>query len=622
MLLIPNKQFMNIANTNAVAKIAALVAGLGLVAMSFAAFATPASAATQAEIQAQIAALQAQLNAQSAGTTFTSDMTIGSQGTQVVALQTWLINKGFAIPAGATGYFGAQTQAALAKYQASVGISPAVGYFGPVTRSFVNATVVTPGPGSSNGGGFDGDEEGSLEDFDQISKFSDEEVGEDEEDVTVLGVEFEADGADQKVDRVDVVIETPASNDDLDEFITEVGIAVDGDVVARMDVEDADEDDGIYEFRFTGLDAIVEEGDRAELEVVVTGVNNIDSADAGLDLTVTIPEDGIRASSPNGVTDTYDSGDFSTTFSVDTFAAANGIDVKVSLGDDSPEAGTVDVDADDETNDVALLEFEIKVKGSDVTLDELTVDLESAFADIENITSSLTLELDGEEFTESVNIAGTTGAVVFEDLDVTVEDGDTIVGKVFADINDLGSFSEGDTLKASVSASNIEAEDETGEEVASGDLNGTANGEEQAFYDNGLEVTLVDSESDTNGDGDIGTFTITYRIAAGDEDVFVAKTASTTLSGGNSPTNWSIFADFDEVSGSVDEVAPGVVKISDGSVAEFTLTATKSVGAPANNDFYSVEIAEIEWGNTQALGNVYNFDLNDFDAGPEYIAAN
>src|SRR5436190_1573082 len=98
---------MTITNTNAVAKVAAVVAGLGLVAMSFASFA-PAKADTNSDLQAQInsllatiASLQAQLgSSQGASATFTRDLTIGSTGADVTALQTWLIGKGMVIPAG------------------------------------------------------------------------------------------------------------------------------------------------------------------------------------------------------------------------------------------------------------------------------------------------------------------------------------------------------------------------------------------------------------------------------------------------------------------------------------------------------------------------------------------
>jgi peptidoglycan hydrolase-like protein with peptidoglycan-binding domain len=58
-------------------------------------------------------------------------------GPDVTALQQLLIAQGYAIPAGATGYFGAQTQTALIQFQIAKGIVPAAGYFGPATRAVV-----------------------------------------------------------------------------------------------------------------------------------------------------------------------------------------------------------------------------------------------------------------------------------------------------------------------------------------------------------------------------------------------------------------------------------------------------------------------------------------------------
>ena len=96
-----------------------------------------------AALEAQIASLQAQLSAAtgsgSASVTFTRDLTVGSTGSDVTALQTWLIAHGYSIPAGPTGYFGAETRAAVAAFQATYGITPAVGYFGPITRAALAA---------------------------------------------------------------------------------------------------------------------------------------------------------------------------------------------------------------------------------------------------------------------------------------------------------------------------------------------------------------------------------------------------------------------------------------------------------------------------------------------------
>ena len=143
---------MSIATNNVIAKIAAVVAGLGLVAMSFAYAAPAAKADTASDMAAQIASLQAQLAALQGSSMsspmFTKDLTIGSRGADVTALQNWLMSKSYAIPAGATGYFGTQTKAAVARYQVSMAITPAAGYFGPLTRAKVNASGDT-----SMGGG-------------------------------------------------------------------------------------------------------------------------------------------------------------------------------------------------------------------------------------------------------------------------------------------------------------------------------------------------------------------------------------------------------------------------------------------------------------------------------------
>ena len=76
------------------------------------------------------------------------DMTIGATGRRPGVLQMLLIEKGFHIPAVESkavlpGYFGVQTQQALAQYQQTVGL-PAYGYFGALTRAALQATGDLP----------------------------------------------------------------------------------------------------------------------------------------------------------------------------------------------------------------------------------------------------------------------------------------------------------------------------------------------------------------------------------------------------------------------------------------------------------------------------------------------
>lgn len=86
---------------------------------------------------------------------FTRDLTLGATGADVTSLQQTLISKGYAIAAGATGYFGAQTQAAVIAWQKAAGITPAAGYFGPKSRAAFPCSSTGPvtGPTAPAGTG-------------------------------------------------------------------------------------------------------------------------------------------------------------------------------------------------------------------------------------------------------------------------------------------------------------------------------------------------------------------------------------------------------------------------------------------------------------------------------------
>ena len=82
---------------------------------------------------------------------FTRDLTLTAQGTDVYALQRFLnarghtvANTGAGSPGNETSIFGSLTRLALARFQTSVGITPATGYFGPLTRAFINKLGATP----------------------------------------------------------------------------------------------------------------------------------------------------------------------------------------------------------------------------------------------------------------------------------------------------------------------------------------------------------------------------------------------------------------------------------------------------------------------------------------------
>src|SRR3989344_5813013 len=158
--------------TKATAKVAAVATGLAM-AMSMLSLAPIAHAATLTDAQVSsilsllssfgadastIANVQASLTGgtpvSTGGSTTsscsvgTTNLTIGSSGATVTCLQQTLIAGGYSIPAGATGYFGAQTRSAVSAWQTAKGISPTAGYFGSISR----AAFVGTQTGGTTGG--------------------------------------------------------------------------------------------------------------------------------------------------------------------------------------------------------------------------------------------------------------------------------------------------------------------------------------------------------------------------------------------------------------------------------------------------------------------------------------
>ncbi len=125
--------------------------------------AAPAYGVTADELQvqiqallAQIATLQAQLSGLPGGSVgacaFSANLYLGVSGDAVKCLQQYLNGAGFQVAASGVGspgsetmFYGSLTQAAVAKWQAANGVSPAAGYFGPKSRAKYTALAgVTP----------------------------------------------------------------------------------------------------------------------------------------------------------------------------------------------------------------------------------------------------------------------------------------------------------------------------------------------------------------------------------------------------------------------------------------------------------------------------------------------
>lgn len=625
--------------------------------------AAPASAQSIADLQAQIQVLLAQLaalqgqpmGAPSSCFAFTRNLTVGSQGEDVRQLQTFLNTRGYAVAsvgAGSRGnettYFGPATRAALARYQAANGISPAAGYFGPMTRANVNAACTptpqptpTPTPGGLQGGA------GSINDVDLISSINNEEVGENANDVEVVGLEIEADdNSDIQITAVTLDFSQGTATRDFDRYADEVSIWLDGTRLARVNADLFEDDNDFNRTISLNSGGIIRAGKTAELTVTVSGLSNLDSADLGKTWNVAV--DSIRFRDALGGTMSDSStGDIgsSRSFSFETFATAAGVELKIQRTSDNPKARIVNVDDRDDTDDVELLKFTLEAKGSDIVIDELPITLTATGANLNEIANALTLRVGNDRHNENVTVSATTGTVTFDDLDLEIDEGDKVTVTVLADVNELGgNFTQGDTLVAELTAGNrdlIEAEDESGEDISANDMRGTALGEVMGFFDSGISVSLISvSETSSKNDGsgnDVGSFVLRFRVEAIDETIYLSRSATATTttnitSSTGSEGNLYVVENADAATTEglssvvtykgrgVSETSNGNIRVDDGKTAEITLFVTRTNDSVDDASFYRILLAAIAWNTTDDTSyNLYTFDLNDLRSDYIYL---
>lgn len=526
------------------AKTVALVAALALIAASFVYFAPAAKADTTttttntstaaqiAALQAQIAALQAQLGGTSVSA-FVRDLTIGSRGADVISLQSWLITKGYSIPAGATGYFGLQTRAAVAAFQAAHGITPAVGYFGPITRSVVNAmlagTVTTGGTTTTTTttGGLTGS--GRLTNLSSLGDTtSDIRVG---DGVTrVVGVSADAVNGDVAIQRVDATIAIGGSGSaNIDKYVGTVSLYLNGTKLASMDAASGDKDGRTWTYRFSNLNGVIKSGQTGNLYLEVTPATSISSPEAGATLTATIVANGIRAVAADGISDTYGSA-VSSTFTVSD--ATTGA-ITITAASDNPNNSQIAVSTTNTTTGVNLLSFNLKSKNQGATIDSIPVALTTSDNNLSDVISTVRL-MKGSTVIKSKSVGtGSTGTIVFDNLNLSASKDATTEYTVQADLKTTSAYSTGTTITASTTAglTGWDVSDTNGDTAT---ISGSAVGGSVTLTTTGMHVAKGSMTAQTttglSGSGDTTQYALTFNVTAGDDDLYIDRSVQRTTS--------------------------------------------------------------------------------------------
>lgn len=625
-----------------------LVIGLAVVALVFGVAVTNTKAATIEELQAQIAqltALIAQLQGGSTGTpaafTYTRVLPVGSSGADVSALQNFLISKGFSIPAGATGYFGPQTTAALALYQASVGIAPAYGNFGPITMAHMNSLVGTTG--GTSGGTTDTTPsalEGGAGDISVTEKNSgaSDQVFEGEEEAKILGMDVEADGSDIAINSVKVRFTVPSSGSTrLNRYIDSVDIMMGDEVVGSVDVDEFTKDGSYYTRNIPVTDAIIRDGDTERIFVAVNANGDIDTSNLSNAWTVEVTS--IRFEDATGALFSDSVSTVSESFTFESLSTAGDITLTVSEDDASVNnSHTVAVSSSSDTNDVELLSFKLKAKDSDITIDTILFSLAGSGAGVTEMINDARLLMDGEEvgdvsidagsdnsLTTFASSTDTSRAITISNLDdddVVIPDGDTVTFTLVGDVNDTGgAFGNGDSLTVSLDADNITAEDDNGDTLGNTPKKGTAASDGTMFASTGIMlddfVTIGDpleiDHIDTTPTDNEGKYIMTFTVKAFEDTAFLTLTAASSTAAEatdglsfSMETNADVAAQTGTTTASLERVSGGSItsngrlQIDDGELATLRLTVWHD---PGTQGTLRVQVNELNYMTTDTGGD-------------------
>lgn len=538
-------------------KSAKVFAGFLGLTMALSTFAIPAGAQTTAELTAQInsllamiAQLQAQIAGQGGSTTgasmmFTSDLTIGSTGSEVTALQQWLVQKGYlTMPAGvAYGYFGTLTQSALAKYQAEAGISPAAGYFGPITRAKVNAAAGTTTGGTTTGGTTTGGStgittpgvEGTLAVTQNNSGVA-STVYVGDSMVAVLGFNAEAKNSDIAIQRVKIDLGTDTSV--YNDIYRKIYVTDGSNVLASSDLNSSTvvKDGGRYYITIAGFNMVVPKGSKKQMVIKADLYGSIDSTEYDTETyTIRLASQGVRGVDGAGI-DQY-AGDTSITRTPTISAElADTATLKISLNNSSPKAMDViaaDGSNDDEMDKVSMLMFDLKAEKDDVTVTDLVIDL--TYSGSGAATATTVYLFDGSTELDSASVVNAgAGAITatFSDLDYVVPKDTTKTLTAKVDIRDANGTVR--TITLDIDTADVTAENSKGDSITE---SGSAAGYAMSVRNAGVEITLVSKSITTSGVAQTGsnplststlTATFNVKVKALGNDIVLGSVASTS----------------------------------------------------------------------------------------------
>ena len=328
--------------------------------------------------------------------TFTRNLTVTSTGADVTALQTWLIGKGYTIPAGATGYFGSQTQAAVKAFQVKAGIiNPGTGFVGPLTLKVLNGgdismssamsamtscpvgydcvpkagTVVAPAATNADGSI-------TLSSSSYVS--SSQTLKKGDMDKPIISATAQATAGAVTVTRFDVHFSSRP-------WLLFSGLTLKdqtGNVLATKTLASSADATEVtvgsdYLVRFDGVNTVVTPG---TMTTFIVRANILAASDkiTGQTITVSIPSGSIRTINGKGYTDSlgYASGN-TTAITLSSTGSTGDLNTRVGA---TPDSQTVNVSTSNVTSDQVLGVFDVKLVNQSGIINQMNFNINNSKA--------------------------------------------------------------------------------------------------------------------------------------------------------------------------------------------------------------------------------------------------
>lgn len=556
----------------------------------------------------------------------------GQRGSAVQNAQACLIEAGYDIPAGATGYYGAQTRAAVQAFYADWYGSWHGNNLGPRGVAELKSLLAgTPSSGTQQ----TGQQPSGQQDLSAIiaavlaalqqagvlpSTSTQQQPGAGEATVEVrlsaspaggvvvkegqsadvLGLRIISRNASSDVQRVrfdltsSVIPTRVFSSFELYDGSTKLATVSAGDYVRTGT--------NVYQYTFTGFSANV--AANSEKVLVIKAVVNpvVDSNDVG-QYTVSVDHGYVRAVDAARVQHTPDvSGTVSRSFDVKK-STPTGVALVLYKDQNSPSSNNYAADSDRNYKDLEVLRFVLRADNDTLKVQHITTTIPTA----SNLTVTAAKLVDANgNVLDSVANPSTSGfkfqGVDFNTPLLTISAGQTATLKVLFDVTLNSGLAPTSTASVKAEVTGAVAEQSDGSTVPA---SASVVGDVQNLYTTAAAKWKVTSAQASVTTPDTGTSTLnaTFRveITAQRGDVYIPNTAfiaSTTDSNGNDLTGGSV--NVTPISGVETSGSDFIVRNGTTGVLEVQFARTPSAGWTAG--YYRVKLKSMIWDTDSTHG--------------------